>query len=219
MTILAKDPTAAAILAAIPCYAVPPHGRSPALEALQDARTSHGLAVGKDGVMLILRRPWLVLDLPVTPPIAGYLPYGDMGMPRAALRCGLVPREHFEAIVDHFHGALPHEAAAFILWNEATGRFVTNFPEIEEATPARLVYRPPIIEPGWHLICDIHSHGRGAAYFSATDNADDMHATKLSLVLGRLGHPDGPVMAMRLCAAGLFIPLPCSPFEGDRHVI
>jgi PRTRC genetic system protein A len=217
MTILADDPTAAAILAAVPCYPVPPLGRSPALDALRSARVGHGLAVGSDGVMLILRRPWLALDVPVTPPISAYLPYGRIGTPRADLRCGLLPHEHLVSILDHLHSALPNEDAAFVLWNEVTRKFALHFPAIEEATPSRLIYRTPILEQDWHVVCDIHSHGTGPAFFSATDDADDAHATKISLVFGRLGHPDGPVMASRLCAGGMFLPLPRSPFSGDHQ--
>lgn len=214
MTGLADDPTAAAVLAAVPCYPVPPKGCSPALDALRAARTGHGLAVGRDGVMLILRRPWLALDVPVTTPIAAYLPYGSMGTPKADLRCGRIPRDHLDAILEHFRASLPNEAAAFVLWNEATGEFAVNLPDIDEATPSRLVYRTPILPPDWHMVCDIHSHGRGAAFFSATDDADDAHATKISLVFGRLDQPDGPVTASRLCAGGMFLPLPRSPFSG-----
>ena len=207
MTMLADDPTAAALLAEVPCYPVPSCGRSPALDALRAARAGHGLAVGTDGVMLILRRPWLALDMPVTSPIAVHLPYGEVGSPKAELRCGLVPGLHIEAILDFLRAALPNEAAAFILWNEVTREFSVEFPVIDEATPSRLVY----------MVCDIHSHGTGPAFFSATDDADDRHATKISLVFGRLDQPDGPTRASRLCAGGMFLPLPRSPFAGDHH--
>ena len=217
MTMLADDPTAAALLAAVPIYPVPPGGGSPALDALRSARAGHGLAIGNDGVMLILRRPWLALDVPVTPPIAAYLPYGSIGRPRADLRCGLAPGELLTSILDHFGATLPNEAAAFVLWNEATREFALHLPVVDEATPSRLVYRNPILDPDWHVVCDIHSHGTGAAFFSATDDADDEHATKISLVIGRLGHPEGPIMAARLCAGGMFLPVPRSPFSGDTQ--
>lgn len=214
MTILADDPTAAAILAAMPCYPIPPHGRSPALDALRAAQVGVGLTVGRDGVTLILRRAWLALDVRVTPPIVAYLPYGAADPPRADLRCGLIPRAHLTSILAHFRAALPNEAAAFILWNETTGAFAVNFPFIDEATPSRLVYRTPTLPPDWHMVCDIHSHGRGAAFFSTTDDADDAHSTKISLVFGQLDQPGGPMMAARLCAGGMFLPLPRSPFSG-----
>ncbi len=213
---LADDPTAAAVLAAVPCYPVPPSGLSPAIEALRDARAGHGLAVGRDGVMLILRRPWLRLDVHVTSSPASYLPYGDVGKERAELRCGLIPGEHLADILRHFHAALPNEAAAFVIWNEITGAFSVEFPAIDEATASRLVYRTPTVAPDCHIVCDIHSHGRGNAFFSATDDADDAHATKISLVFGRIDHEDGPVSAIRLCAAGMFLPMARSPFAGDH---
>lgn len=212
---LADDPTAAAVLAAVPCYPVPPNGRSPALDTLREAPTGHGLAVGADGVMLILRRPWLALDVPITSPMEAYLPYGRTGPRKADLRCGLIPKLLIEEILDSFRAELPNEAAAFILWNQVTGQFTVDFPVIDEATPSRLVYRPPALSPEWHMICDIHSHGHGPAFFSATDDIDDAHSTKISIVFGRLDQPDGPAVASRLCAGGMFLPLPRLPFSGD----
>lgn len=215
MTLLANDPTAAAVLAVVPCYPVPPSGVSPAIEQLRAARTGHGIAIGSDGIMLILRRPWLALDCAIAPPFPAYLPYGKIGSPKADLRCGLFPAQCLDQILDHFRAALPNEAAAFILWSEASNQFAVNFPEVEEATPSRLVYRTPVVPPDCHIVCDIHSHGRGAAFFSPTDDADDAHATKISLVFGRLTDPGGPGLASRLCAGGMFLPLPRSPFSGE----
>lgn len=217
MTELADDQTAAAILATVPCYPVPPSGRSPGIDALRAARAGHGLAVGRDGVMLILRRPWLELDAWVAPHLPAYLPYGSAGRPGANLRCGLVPAEHLERILEHFAAALPNEAAAFVIWNEDNRAFAVIFPAIDEATPSRLVYRTPVLEPGWHVVCDIHSHGHGRAFFSATDDADDAHATKIAIVIGQLAHPAGPAMLGRICANGMFLPMPRSPFSGDHH--
>ena len=214
MTALAEDSTAAAVLDAAPCYPVPPQGRSPAIDRLRAARAGRGLIVGADGVMLILRRPWLALDVPLTPPIPASLPYGSIGAPRAELRCGLIPNVHLTRILDHIRAELPNEAAAFVIWNEVTDSFAVLFPEIQEATPSRVVYPTPVLAADTHLVCDIHSHGAGAAFFSATDNDDDAHDTKIALVFVRLGAPDGPDMASRLCAAGLFLPMPRSPFSG-----
>lgn len=216
---LSDNATAAAVLGAVPCYPVPPQGGSPALDALRAAEAGHGLAIGCDGVMLILRRPWLALDIPITPPLPAYLPYGSIGMPRAELRSGFIPHELLDCMAGRFRASLPNEAAAFVAWDEATREFSLLFPDIDEATPSRLVYRTPVLSAGQHIICDAHSHATGPAYFSATDDADDAHATKIAVVLGRLDQPDGPAMVSRLCAGGMFIPLPRSPFTGDRDAI
>lgn len=217
MSHLTDDPTAAAILGAVPCYPVPPIGNSPAIDALRAAKAGHGFVIGQDGVMLILRRPWLELDVPVSSPIAAHLPYGSVGPEKANLRCGLIPGGHLVQILHHFREALPNEAAAFVIWNEATHEFAVDFPIIDEATPSRLVYRAPTLPAGWHVICDIHSHGRSGAFFSPTDNADDAHATKISMVFGRIDDPGGAVRASRLCAGGMFLPMPRSPFSGDKY--
>ncbi len=214
---LADDATAAALLAEVPCYPVPPSGRSPVIDALRSARSGQGLAIGQAGVMLILRRPWLALDTYVTGRPHAYLPYGAGEKEKAGLRCGLIPHEHLGQILHHFREALPNEAAAFVIWNEVTREFAVRFPDIDEATPSRLVYRTPVMEADWHVVCDIHSHGTGPAFFSTTDNADDAHATKISLVFGRLNQPGHENMASRLCAGGMFLPLPRSPFQGDNH--
>lgn len=214
---LANDATAAALLAEVPCYPVPPSGQSPAIDALRAARTGQGLAIGQAGVMLILRRPWLALDTYITDRPHAYLPYGLGEKEKAGLRCGLIPPDHLVQILHHFREALPNEAAAFAIWNEVTSEFAVRFPTIEEATPSRLIYRVPVLEADWHVVCDIHSHGTGPAFFSATDNADDSHATKISLVFGRLDQPGNEDMASRLCAAGMFLLLPRSPFQGDNH--
>jgi PRTRC genetic system protein A len=70
-----------------------------------------------------------------------------------------------------------------------------------------------VLEQGWHLVCDLHSHGAGPAFFSATDNGDDAHSTKIAIVVGSLGRDDGPTFAARLCAGGMFLGLPSLPFE------
>lgn len=217
MSPLADDPTAAEVLDAVPCLPVPPSGRSPAIDTLRAMRAGHGLTVGNDGVMLILRRPWLEIDVPVAPAFETYLPYGSIGAPRATLRCGLIPADVRVEILVHLRAAMPNEAAAFVIWNEATGDFAIRYPAIDEATPSRLVYRTPALEAGWHLVCDIHSHGRAAAFFSATDDADDAHTTKMAIVFGNLDAVDGPTTAARLCAGGMFLPITRNPFAGEHH--
>ncbi|WIW89278.1 PRTRC system protein A [Sphingobium sp. V4] len=217
MSHLTDDPTAAAILGAVPCYPVPPIGNSPAIDALRAAKAGHGFIIGQDGVMLILRRSWLELDVSVSSPIAAHLPYGSVGPEKANLRCGLIPGGLLRRVLEHFEEALPNEAAAFVIWDEATGAFELDFPTIDEATPSRLVYRTPALAAGSHVICDIHSHGRSGAFFSPTDNADDAHATKISMVFGRIDDPGGAVRASRLCAGGMFLPMPRSPFSGDQY--
>ena len=217
MSSLTNNATAAAVLAAFPCYPVPPDGHSPAIDALRNSQSGRGLTVGRDGVMLIMRRPWLAIDIAITPPLDVHVPFGSVGEGGASLRCGLIPGDLRETILTHLRAALPNEAAAFVIWHEATGEFAIDFPVIDEATPSRLVYRTPILTAGWHLVCDIHSHGTAPAFFSSTDDADDVHATKMAIVFGNLDAADGPTTASRLCAGGMFLPMTRNPFAGEPH--
>jgi len=210
----AADPTAAAVLEAFPCHPVPPAGTSPAIDALREARAGQGFIVGRDGMMLILRRPWLALDYRVTDGPECHAPYGSVGPDALSFRCGNIPAVLMEQTLEHFIAALPNEAAAFILWHEQARTFRLEFPEIDAATPSRLVYRPPVLGQGWHLVCDIHSHGAGHAFFSGTDDADDAHSTKIAIVVGTLGTESTPTFKARLCAGGMFLTLPGLPFEG-----
>lgn len=211
------DPTDTAIIAAVPCYPVPPSGLSPAIDALRSAREGHGILIGHDGVMLIVRRAWLELDQFISPALPVHLPYGSAGPDRCSLRCGLVPGHILEAVNDHFERSAPNEAAAFVTWDENNRTFDLILPDIVEATPSRLVYRPPVLKIGEHLIADIHSHGAGRAFFSSTDDIDDAHSTKIAIVLGGHG-TDKHTAAIRLCASGTYIPMPYLPFEKPANV-
>jgi len=56
------------------------------------------------------------------------------------------------------------------------------------------------------LVIDIHSHGNCRAFFSDTDNKDDMGATKISGVIGNLDQTN-VTAKFRLCVNGVFLPL------------
>lgn len=209
---ISEDPLDLAVLSAVPLIPVPPSGRSPAIDALRSAREGHGLIIGRDGPMLIMRRAWLELDMTLSEDFGIHLPYGSIGHDRLSLRCGYIPGVFLQEIVRLFRAALPNETAIFVIWNEETGTFSLREPEILEASPASLSYRPPVLAPNEHLIVDAHSHGRMKAFFSGTDDKDDQHTTKIAMVIGELGDMAVPSIRFRLCACGHFLPLAYSPF-------
>jgi PRTRC genetic system protein A len=55
------------------------------------------------------------------------------------------------------------------------------------------------------ILCELHSHGNMAAYFSATDNADEQGA-RLYGVMGRLDSE--PELQLRVGVYGYWLPLP-----------
>lgn len=61
---------------------------------------------------------------------------------------------------------------------------------------------------GLSLVADIHTHGKGAPFFSRDDNASDEGRTKIAVVLGNYRTDDGrPVFdwIARYCVEGFFV--------------
>ncbi|WP_406868143.1 Mov34/MPN/PAD-1 family protein [Paraburkholderia fungorum] len=79
--------------------------------------------------------------------------------------------------------------------------------ELPEAHGGAEQLDQPALKPHESLAIDVHSHGDGAAYFSAQDDADDIGEVKISGVLGGLGTGGTPSVAFRLCVLGMFVPL------------
>lgn len=209
----AADPTALALLAERPVLVAPASGVSPAIAALEARQSGHGYVIGRDGMFLVLNRPWLRLRALVADPALSGEPYGLAGPRALDILCGLIPRDIALEATAHFRAALPDEAGGFVLWDARSGAFRFEASRALEATPNRLVYAIPTPRPGEHVIADIHSHGAAPAFWSPTDDADDVHHTRLSLVFGSFSPqaPEGRFVA-RLCAAGRMFKIRHSPF-------
>ena len=73
----------------------------------------------------------------------------------------------------------------------------------------------PTLEEDEHMVMDLHSHGLTEAFFSRTDNKDDRGATKIAGVIGNLDKPEATA-SFRLCANGMFVPLPFDSSQGQE---
>lgn len=211
---LAEDTLDLALLAERPILPIPKLGPSPAVTALEQRTSGHGYVVGSDGVYLILNRPWLRLRAPIGAALFDAEPFGVAGPPALDLAFGRFPAELARQACQHFKQNLPNEAGGFIIWNEhrETLRYVRA--TVVEATPDRLVYTPPIVEKTDHIVADLHSHGRAPPFWSVTDDEDDRHHTRLSIVFGLFQY-QRPSFVARLAAAGRFFPIVQNPFETD----
>lgn len=76
--------------------------------------------------------------------------------------------------------ARPVEKQYFIVWRSNTARLIA--PTAQQGTVSRLRYEMPQGEP---VLCDIHSHHEMQAYFSGTDDRDDL-GLSVSVVIGRI---------------------------------
>ncbi|MEM5314154.1 PRTRC system protein A [Paraburkholderia sp. JHI869] len=167
------------------------------------------LLIASNGVFLEINRPWIRL----VRRLGSFewrtaVPYGEAAE-LTELPCGSVPAELVAEFARMARAALPNEAGAWIVWEAATGLFrLVPLPSLSHS-PAHLSYdRPQLRDREW-LVIDCHSHGRGDAYFSGTDDRDDQHDVKFALVLGHCHRT--PSVALRLCAKGRFEPAQTIP--------
>jgi PRTRC genetic system protein A len=160
------------------------------------------LLIASDGVYLEVLRPWIRLVRRIARyEVQTAIPYGAVSE-ATDLLCGPVPPELIGRFLRMTRAALPNEAGAWIVWSGITREFrLVALPSISHS-PGHLVYERPALADGECVVVDCHSHGKGAAFFSRTDNQDDRHDVKFALVLGHCDRE--PSTALRLCAKGIF---------------
>lgn len=113
------------------------------------------------------------------------LPYGPTEE-LSELRCGRVPTRYFDQFAQQANeeAELDCETAAWIIWHATIGWKYLRL-EILDQSAVSVSYRWPQLEPDWHLILDMHSHGRISAFFSSTDDLSDQGSPHFSMVLGK----------------------------------
>lgn len=194
------DPRDVVLQSVAPTVMVPLHG---ALEPLQ--RPGHRFLAAGNGEWLEVRRSWLHARTQILPATPVAKPYGCLS-DLIEWRIPAVPVKLFELFAAMARTACPNEAAAWIAWSENTGAFSLKPVGVRSATSGSIHFDRPRLEDDEHLVVDLHSHGNGGAYFSATDNEDDRGEVKISVVLGHCDK-DAFSTAMRLCLLGKFIAL------------
>ena len=82
--------------------------------------------------------------------------------------------------------------------------------------PGHVKVNLPTLEEDEHMVMDLHSHGLTDAFFSRTDNKDDAEVRlKIAGVIGNLDKPE-VTTSFRLCANGVFVPLPFDSSQGQE---
>lgn len=164
--------------------------------------TGQRYVLGRQGLKLEIKRPWLhavvsmhegAVRLP--------LPYGHAPEDGVTLLCGFIPRALAERFIAQAREALPNETAAWITWDENTREFAYVPLAAQSSSPGHCTYEVPSLQPGRHLVLDLHSHGAHPAFFSSQDDVDDYGTVKLAAVLGNVDQ-DEPTMAARACLLG-----------------
>lgn len=167
------------------------------------ASAGERLLVAENGVFLEISLPWISLVRRVASFTAAIpIPYGCT-IEHTELICGRVPEELIGEFVAMARAAHPKETGAWIVWCTRTHQFRLLPVLILSNSSGSLKYDRPERHDDEVLVIDCHSHGRYPAFFSTTDNEDDMHDIKFSLVVGNCSS-HVPSFAFRLCAKGIF---------------
>lgn len=143
------------------------------------------------------------------------LPYGS-ATNEVRLVGGRIPRSLLDEATTLARASLPNEWAGLILWDMSSGQYRLWTPPANQsrATPGSCHYSVDAVDPST-IVVDLHSHGRMKAFFSATDDRDDLASPTrafISMVLGRL-HFEEPSICARLVINGHLIPIHQMPFE------
>jgi PRTRC genetic system protein A len=180
------------------CPVLPAPKFSP-LEPL--AAAGHRMVLAANGLFVEIERPWMHAVLKVGE-VGVPVPYGEMSE-AVDLRFS---DEQFRGMAGEFlavaRQAHPVEHAA---WCEFRGSGLA-YREVEvlASSSASIQYARPEPVTGGSLAIDLHSHGSFPAFWSATDDADDvMDDVKLGVVFGNLDR-DRVSVASRLSAFGQF---------------
>ena len=147
-----------------------------------------------DGLYVESESLALSARLLVTPTkVRGLAPLGE----RLVLVHGPIPA-HMLAMGLNWFAATPGTERFFaICWESGAYRLV--IPD-QQGTATSLTYEPPA-----GVVAEFHSHGRGRAFFSSTDNEDEQ-AFRIYGVAGR-NHNRTPELNMRLGIYGHFRPV------------
>ncbi len=165
----------------------------------------HRFLVTGDGLWLEARRPWMYLRMPLVRQRDVPMPYGVVGR-ELSLAFGKIPRSLVFEFFRYAAVRCPDECVGWIVWNARTGDM--RLERLEELSTgcSHVSYTRPVLDEDEHLVVDIHSHGRLAAFFSSEDDRDDRGEFKIAGVVGNCDR-ERCSTTFRLCANGLFLPL------------
>lgn len=204
---MALDPRDAALQQSCPCVSMPMFGMLPELDAGQR------MLLGRNGVFLQMRTPWLDCTTRVGPLAERLpLPYGDV-VERIAFRFGAIPIRLLERFIEAARAALPHEVAGALIHDAHRQTLALRIHEGLDVGRGHVHYRIGDLGEGEVLAVDLHSHGRLGAFWSGEDDRDD-NGVRVCGVFGNVDRAT-PTAKFRLVLNGHFVTLP-SPWDaGD----
>lgn len=164
-------------------------------DMLADPRPVHVLAA-RDGLYEVRKTPAGIFSRRLDE-----APFLDEWSEGFRLNFPLIPVSLLASVVEFFQEQLPAEAVAYICWRG--NGYVAVYPP-QKATPAGVDFErlnPKTLAESLTPVMEIHSHAEAPAYFSFTDDADEL-ATGLYAVVGRVGTV--PEIRVRYSCGGVY---------------
>jgi len=170
------------------------------------------ILMASNGVWLEVCRAWMYARILIAPALRVPVPYGIVS---EAMRFGFVklPKAMVAQFIEMARVRSPNECAAWIVWNQRTDAWKLLMLEETSVGPGHVNVNLPSLESDEYRVMDLHSHGLTHAFFSRTDNKDDKGDVKIAGVIGNLDQPE-VTASFRLCANGVFLPLPFDNPQG-----
>lgn len=169
--------------------------------------------VAQNGVFRIFTTPVGRFQLPWPGPAPKSIVPADATSPQVTLSVPRIPAVVLALITHRFRDRAPYEHLLNVYWQRSDNRWLIETPaqratdrQVEVLTPAGWHPRFDPYDPTRPRVLQIHSHGTMAAFFSATDDADEI-ACGLYAVMGRC-ESDQPELRVRAGMAGQFLALP-----------
>jgi PRTRC genetic system protein A len=187
-----------AFQAACPVIAAPRFGSLPGME------NGQRVIVAANGCFVQVKLDWLDCIQRLTPALPLPLPYGHLDE-RLTFTFGVLPLRLIEDFIEAGRRALPDEVAGALIYSRRIRALRLARCEPLDVSPHRVHYRVPAMDADETLAVDLHTHGRGAPFWSQDDDRDDQ-GIKVAGVFGYLHHPR-PRAAFRLVVNGMFRPL------------
>ncbi|MEE4377378.1 MAG: PRTRC system protein A [Candidatus Competibacteraceae bacterium] len=200
-----SDPRDRVLLNATPCLMAPRFGQLPPV-----AVGTHRFVAAASGLFVQARTRALAVTLKVADTIP--LPYGDL-QESVTLAGGRLPLALYARMRAAALAAVPLEWAAAVVYDHDAATYRLVEPVVESVSRGHIRYSTASL-PDDDLVLDIHSHGHGQAYFSATDDVSDRKGgTYIACVLGCCGAASTVEVVTRLVVKGIFFPVPWTPWD------
>ena len=197
-----------ALQASCPVLAAPRFGPLPPMD------NGQRIIVAANGLFVQVRLDWLDCIQRLAPVTGFPLPYGEV-QEQMAFAFGRLPIHLIEQFIAIGRERLPDETAGALVYSRASAslRLVLHSPVM--SSPDHIIYGVPSMATDESLAVDLHTHGRQHAFWSATDDRDDI-GIKIAGVFGNL-HRQQPSAEFRLVLNGLYRALP-HPWESVSKV-